>query len=90
MRCWPVLLLAVTACACSSSPVRIESRALADQVSKSPEHFIIAAVDNDSAVVTAHAGSSPRGYDGITGYGPSRNARQMMRSVESEYGLRCQ
>ena len=83
-----MLPLVLMACACSSSPVRIESRALADQVSKSPEHFIIAAVDNDSAVVMAHAGSSPRGYDGITGYGPSQNARQMMRSLENEYGLR--
>lgn len=87
MRGWPVLLIAVMACACSSSPVRIESRALADQVSKSPEHFIIAAVDNDSATVMAHAGSTPRGYDGITGYGPSQNARQMMRALENDYGL---
>jgi hypothetical protein len=88
MRGWPLLPLALMACACSSSPVRIESRALADQVTKSPEHFIIAAVDNDSATVMAHAGSTPRGYDGITGYGPSRNARQMMHSLEHEYGLR--
>jgi Subtilase family len=88
MKWWPMLPLAFMACACSSSPVRIESRALADQVSKSPEHFIIAAVDNDSAVVMAHAGSSPRGYDGITGYGPSPSARQMMHSLENEYGLR--
>jgi hypothetical protein len=87
MRGWLVLLFAVMACACSSSPVRIESRALADQVSKSPEHFIIAAVDNDSATVMAHAGSTPRGYDGITGYGPSQNARQMMRALENDYGL---
>ena len=88
MKWWPALLLAVMACACSSSPVRIESRALADQVSKSPEHFIIAAVDNDSATVMPHAGSTPRGYDGVAGYGPSQNARQMMRSLENDYGLR--
>jgi hypothetical protein len=83
-----MLPLALMVCACSSSPVRIESRALADQVTQSPEHFIIAAVDNESAVVMPHAGSTPRGYDGITGYGPSRNARQTMRSLENEYGLR--
>lgn len=88
MRWWPALLFAVMACACSSSPVRIESRALADQVSKSPEHFIIAAVNNDSAAVMAHAGTTPRGYDGLTGYGPSENARRTMRSLENDYGLR--
>ena len=35
----------------------------------------------------AHAGSSPRGYDGITGYDRAAT-RQMIRSLESEYGLR--
>jgi hypothetical protein len=57
-------------------------------VSKSPEHFIIAAVDNDSAAVMPHAGSTPRGYDGITGYAASQNARRAMRALEHEYGLR--
>jgi subtilisin family serine protease len=76
------------ASACSNTPVRIESRALADQVSRSPEHFIIAAVDNDPNGFVARAGSTPRGYDNIAIYGPSPAARQMMRALENEYGLR--
>jgi subtilisin family serine protease len=88
MRRWTPIFLAFLACACSNSPVRIESRALADQISRSPEHFIIAAVDNDPAVFLARAGSTPRGYDGIASYGPSPAARQMMRSLENDYGLR--
>jgi len=88
MRRWTPVVLAFLACACSNSPVRIESRALADQVSRSPEHFIIAAVDNAPSVFAAHAGSTPRGYDGIASYGPSTTARQMMRSLENDYGLR--
>lgn len=88
MRRWAPLFLAFVASACSNAPVRIESRALADQVSESPEHFIIAAVDNDSGVFAAHAGSTPRGYESIASYGPSPAARQMMRSLEKEYGLR--
>lgn len=88
MRWWAAPLLALAACACSSSPVRIQSQALADQMSRSPEHFIIAAVDNDSAALAARAGSTPRGYDSIGGYGPSLNARQTMRSLENDYGLR--
>jgi hypothetical protein len=88
MRLWAPVVLALMASACSNAPVRIESRALADQVSRSPEHFIIAAVDNDPNVLMARAGSTPRGYDNIAIYGPSSAARQMMRALENDYGLR--
>jgi subtilisin family serine protease len=88
MKPWAPLLLAFTACACSNAPVRIESRALADQMSRSPDHFIIAAVNNDRGTFLARAGSTPRGYDTIAAYGPSVTARQMMRSLENDYGLR--
>jgi hypothetical protein len=76
------------ASACSNSPVKIESRALADQYSRSSEHFIIAAVNNDPPAFVARAGGTPRGYDSIAIYGPSPAARQMMRALENEYGLR--
>jgi hypothetical protein len=88
MRRWALLLLVLTVCACSNTPVRIESRALADQISRSPEHFIIAAVNNDSTAFAARAGSTPRGYDSIAAYGPSVAARQTMRALENDYGLR--
>jgi Subtilase family len=88
MRSWLPAMVLLMASACSNSPVRIESRALADQISRSPDHFIIAAVDNEPAALVARAGSSPRGYDSIATYGPSAAARQMMRAVENEYGLR--
>jgi hypothetical protein len=65
----PVLLVAL-ASACGNGPVRIESRALANEISQSPERFIILAVDIDP------------------GYEPTSRARQLMRSLESEYGLR--
>ena len=88
MRRLAPLLLFLMVCACSNTPVRIESRALADQVSRSPDHFIIAAVDNEPAPVVARAGSTPRGYDTIGTYGPTLAARQMMRALENDYGLR--
>ena len=88
MRPWAPLLLAFMACACTDTRVRIESRALSDQISRSPDHFIIAAVNNDPGVFLARAGSTPRGYDTIAAYGPSLGARQMMRSLENDYGLR--
>ena len=88
MKLWVPVCLALMASACSNTPVRIESRALADQDSRSTEHFIIAAVDNDPAVFVARAGGTPRGYDSIAIYGPSLAARQMMRALENDYGLR--
>src|SRR5882724_12356132 len=88
MRLWSPVFLALVASACSNTPVRIESRALADQISRSPERFIIAAVDNDPNAFVARAGSTPRGYDNIASYGPSPAARQAMHALENDYGLR--
>jgi hypothetical protein len=88
MRRLAPLLLVLMVCACSSTPVRIESRALSDQISQSPEHFIIAAVNNERTPFAARAGSTPRGYDSIAAYGPSQAARRMMHALENEYGLR--
>lgn len=88
MRRLAPLLLVLTVGACGNTPVRIDSRALADQVSRSPDHFIIAAVDNRPAALVAHAGSTPRGYDAIQSYGPTPAARQVLRALEKDYGLK--
>src|SRR3974390_236993 len=88
MKRWGPLCLAFIVSACSNAPVRIESRALAAQVSRSPDHFIIAAVDNETAVFVASAGSTPRGYGSLGAYGASPTARQTLRFVENDYGLR--
>jgi hypothetical protein len=88
MRRLAPLLLVLMVGACGNTPVRIDSRALADQVSRSPDHFIIAAVDNQPTSVVAHAGSTPRGYDAIQSYGPTPAARQVLRALEKDYGLR--
>jgi Subtilase family len=80
--------VAVLASACSNAPVRIDSRALGDQESGSPDRFVIVAVDNERAAFVAHAGATPRGYDAVNDYGATAQARQTLRSVEKEYGLR--
>lgn len=78
----------IALCACSSSPLRTESRAIAGSLSQSAEHYIVAAVDNDPVAFTGHAASTPRGYDSIVAYGPSPRALQLMQSIETDYGLR--
>jgi hypothetical protein len=86
---WAVpVLLAASLAACANSPVRIDSRALPDQVTRSPERYVIAAVSNEPVTFMAHAGSTPRGYDTISTYGPTAQARRLMREVESDYMLR--
>jgi hypothetical protein len=86
---WSVLtVVMILAGACSSAPPRIDSRALGNQASQSPDRFIIVAVENAPAAYVAHAGSTPRGYDSAADYGPTAQARQAMRALEREYGLR--
>jgi len=80
--------LGVLMSACSGGPpVRIDSRALGSDVSGSPERYIIAAVENEPATFVSRAGSTPRGYDAVSDYGPSAHARKVMRQVELDYGL---
>jgi hypothetical protein len=89
MRLWATVILNVAlTCACSNTPVRIESRQLANPGSESSERYIIAAVDNEPASFLSRAGSTPRGYDSVTAYGPTSHALKLMHSLESEYGLR--
>ena len=83
----PVLVVAL-ACACSDVPARIESRSLANEISRSPERFIILAVGIDPGAFLTHAGSTPRGYVASTPYEMTSRARQLMRSLESEYRMR--
>jgi hypothetical protein len=86
---WAMLsTLIVLASACSSAPVRIDSRALGNQVSLSSDRYIIVAVDNVPAAYVAHAGGTPRGYDAVANYGATAHAREALHAVEREYGLR--
>jgi subtilisin family serine protease len=78
----------IAACGCAGAPVRIDSRALDDSTMQSSDRFIIVAVENTPAAFVAHAGGTPRGYDAVADYGASAPARQAMRAVEHEYGLR--
>jgi hypothetical protein len=89
MNAWPLAaLLGTVLCACGSTPLSTESHAAEQQLNDAPERYIVAAVDNDSFMPGGHAGSTPRGYDGLTVYGPTSHALDLMHAVESDYGLR--
>lgn len=81
-------LLCLMLCACGSNPVQIKSRAALNRLSGSAERYIVAGVDNATVAPAGHAGSTPRGYDALSAYGPSAHARQVLLALEKDYGLR--
>jgi subtilisin family serine protease len=75
-------------CACSGTRVAMEARAEAGKLTDDPDRYIVAGVDNDASTDAGHAGSSPRGYDGLAAYGPTPHAQRLLRGLEREYGMR--
>jgi len=75
-------------CACSNTRVATEARAEAGRLTDDPDRYIVAGVDNDERSDAGHAGSSPRGYDGLAAYGPTPRAQRLLRGLEREYGMR--
>ena len=86
-RPW-ALLLAVCLCACAGTRLPVAAQVGAQRLSDESERYIVAGVDNEEATPAGHAGSSPKGYDGLTMYGPTSHAAQLLKSLEREYGLR--
>jgi Subtilase family len=86
-RPW-ALLLAVCLCACAGTRLPVAAQVGAQRLSDESERYIVAGVDNEEATPAGHAGSSPKGYDGLTVYGPTSHAAQLLKSLEREYGLR--
>jgi len=89
MRHLPLaLLLAACLCGCASPRRVMQAEAAPQRLSDHPERYIVAGVDNEEATPAGHAGSSPKGYDSLTVYGPTSHAAQLLRGVERDYGLR--
>ena len=89
MNCRPLAALLIAGlCACSGARVAVEARAQAGKLTDDPERYIVAGVDNDEGSDAGHAGSSPRGYDGLAAYGPTPHAERLLRGLEREYGMR--
>ena len=81
-------LLSFCLSACANTPIATEANMAAKKLSDVPERYIVAGVDNQESIPAGHAGSSPKGYDSLTVYGPSSRAARLLRDVERDYGLR--
>lgn len=86
MRC----LLAAVLCMLTCGAVQAGPRLSLDPVrfAAAPDHYIVAGIDNVRVAVVSHAGSSPRGYDSLSTYGPSPQARRILKELGRDYHLR--
>jgi hypothetical protein len=82
------ILLSLSLCAACSTRLPMRTQGAAQRLGDSPERYIVAGVDNEEAMPAGHPGSSPKGYDGLTVYGPTSRAVRLLKGVEHDYGLR--
>jgi subtilisin family serine protease len=84
----PAMLLALCLCGCTGTRLPAAAQVSAQRLSDEPDRYIVAGVDNAETTPAGRAGSTPKGYDGLTLYGPTSRAAQMLKGVEHDYGLR--
>jgi len=73
--------------ACTAMPQKLALQA-ASHLTEESDRYIVAGVDNQDSLLGGHAGSSPKGYDGLTLYGPTSRAAAQLRDLEHDYGLK--
>ncbi|MDP8986534.1 MAG: S8 family serine peptidase [Pseudomonadota bacterium] len=83
---WLLVGLCLLGCAGTRATIGVRTSNL--PLAQDPDRYIVAGVDNEESLSAGRAGSSPKGYDGLTRYGPTSRAVQLLRSVEHDYGLR--
>ena len=82
------VLLAWGLCGCAAANLHSMVQRAAPPLGEDAERYIVAGVDNEDLTPATRAGSSPRGYDNLSFYGPSPNAMQRLRGIEHDFGLR--
>lgn len=83
-----MLAVAGVLCALGGCTGLPTSAALPAAMLERPSQYVVVTVRNDSPRIGARAGSTLRGYDTVSGYGPSGNARSVVRQLVNTYGLR--
>ncbi len=82
------LLLGLPLSGCAGLGVGEMGGMAPQQLSEQADRYIVAGVDDADVAPAGHAGSSPRGYDGLSSYGPSPAAIHLLRGIEADFGLR--
>jgi Subtilase family len=86
----PLLAAVLAGCLCSCTGIGrpMMDRAAALHLNGDSSRYIVAGVDNAETTPAGHAGSSPKGYDGLAAYGPGSRAVERLHGIERDYGLR--
>jgi subtilisin family serine protease len=71
----------------SGAPLR-PSATLPAEARQSPQHYVVLTIRNPVNLPSAHAASSPRGYDRVGPYLAGAEARTVSRALMREYHLR--
>ena len=82
------MLLAIALCGCAGPRRALQADIAPERLSEHAERYIVAGVDNEDTTPGGRAGSSPKGYDSLTVYGPTSRAAGLLRDIERDYGLR--
>jgi subtilisin family serine protease len=86
-----LLVMALTGVAllngCTAGRIMTMAQMSSQRLADDPDRYIIAGVDNDEGMPAGHAGSSPKGYDGLRLYGPTARALERLHGIERDYGL---
>lgn len=85
---WLACLLAVCLSACSSDLALRASATLPPAALAASEGYVVVTVRNPVNLPTAHAASTPRGYDNVGPYLAGSIARATARRLSRDYGLR--
>lgn len=87
-RIAPLLaLLALCTTGCAGGSVRPDAASLPPEARASPQRYLVVTVRNETRTVGLRAAGTPRGYDGVTAYAVSSEARALAHSIATDYEL---
>jgi hypothetical protein len=81
-----VAMACVSGCA-STSAARTLANEMPAEAREAPDRYVVVTVRNETEPVTMRAAGTPRGYDGVTSYSVSNEARSTARQLAADYGL---
>ena len=87
---WSLSTLAICGAlaACGGTPLTQATFPDTGRIDDDADRYIVAGVNNEESSPGGRAGSSPKGYDSLTLYGPTSRAARLLRAIERDYGLR--
>jgi hypothetical protein len=71
----------------SATAARSLASEMPAEAREAPDRYVVVTVRNESEPVAMRAAGTPRGYDGVTSYSASTEAKSTARHLAADYGL---